>query len=248
MQTTNLRDKLYLCRGKIVALLLLCLFTITTHSTIAQRNMEMNNPNYDNRFLSYGFLIGLHTSTLQLEYSEAFTTRDLDNIYSISPSWGPGFSLGFIVNMRLADFLDLRLLPKVAFYEHQIEYVFLDQQPDLTETVETTVVELPLVFKYKSERRGNNRMYMVGGIKPGFEASGQNDLEDMGEDSLPINEFNFSIELGFGLDIYYPLFKFSPELRFSKGVTNLLGNNINPLSEGIDRLNTNTVTLYLLFQ
>ncbi len=207
----------------------------------------MNNPNYDNRFLSYGFLIGLHTSAYQLKYSEAFLARQFDNLYSISPKWSTGFSLGFIVNMKLADFFDLRLLPKVAFYEHPLEYRYLDQ-PSEEVLVETTVVEFPLVLKYKSERRGNNRLYLIGGIKPGIEASGEKDLEGATTDNLPIREFNLSAEFGFGLDIYYPLFKFSPELRFSKGIANMLGSEINPLSEGIDRLNTNTVTLYLLFQ
>ena len=244
MHTTHFWSKLNIHRSKVVLSLLLLSVGVCAH---AQRKVNMNNPNYDNRFLSYGFLIGLHTTSYQLKYSDAFVSRDLDNIYTISPKWSPGFSLGFIVNMKLADFLDLRLLPKVAFYEHELRYEFLDDTEDFNEIVETTVVEFPLVLKYKSERRGNHRMYMVGGIKPGYEASGKNDLEGS-DDNLPINEFNVSAEFGFGLDIYYPLFKFSPELRFSKGISNMLGSDINPLSEGIDRLNTNTVTLYLLFQ
>ena len=246
MQTTHLWHKLHLHRRKIIAILGLLLLFATP--SLSQRRVNMNNPNYDNRFLSYGFLIGLHTSTYQLSYSEAFLAREFDNLYSISPSWSSGFSLGFIVNMKLADFFDLRLLPKVSFYEHSLEYIFLDRPEPETALVETTVVEFPLVLKYKSERRGNNRLYLVGGIKPGTEVSAQNDLEGTGEDTLPIRGFNMSAEFGFGLDIYYPLFKFSPELRFSKGVVNILGSDTNPLSEGIDRLNTNTVTLYLLFQ
>lgn len=246
MHITHIWSKFNLCRRKVV--ITACVVLLPLIGCFGQRQVGMNNPNYDNRFLSYGFLIGLHTTTYQLKYSDRFVSRDLDNIYSISPRWSPGFSLGFIVNLKLADFLDFRVLPKVAFYEHELEYRFLDDTPTKKELVETTVVEFPMVFKYKSERRGNNRMYLVGGVKPGFEASGKNDLESVGDDNLPINEFNFSLELGFGLDIYYPLFKFSPEIRFSKGLTNMLGSEVNPLSEGIDRLNTNTVTLYLLFQ
>lgn len=246
MHTTYLWSKLNLCRRKVVVtFFFLCIATVAVFS---QRQVGMNNPNYDNRFLSYGFLIGLHNSTYQLKYSERFTSRELDNIYSISPRWARGFSLGFIVNLKLADFLDFRVMPKVAFYEHELQFLYLDDTPTVNELVETTVVEFPMVFKYKSERRGNNRMYFVGGVKPGFEASGKNDLEAIGDNNLPINEFNLSAEIGFGLDIYYPLFKFSPELRFSKGIANMLGSDINTLSEGIDRLNTNTVTLYLLFQ
>ena len=246
MYTTHIWGKFNLCRSKVA--LIIFVTVLPLFNCLGQRQVGVNNPNNDNRFISYGFLIGLHTTTYQLKYSDQFTSRELDNIYSISPKWSPGFSLGFIVNLKLADFLDFRVLPKVAFYEHELEYRFLDDTPTKQELVETTVVEFPIVFKYKSERRGNNRMYFVGGVKPGFEASGNNDLEAVGDDNLPINEFNFSAELGFGLDIYYPLFKFSPEIRFSKGLANMLGSDVNELSAGIDRLSTNTVTLYLLFQ
>lgn len=244
MQATNFWDQLNLHRGKIIAIIFL--LSLTCNEVLAQRQVELNNPNYDNRFLSYGFLIGLHTSSYQLKYSQEFVD-DLDSVYSISPRFSTGFSLGFIVNFRASDFLDIRLLPTVAFYEHTLEYRFLDE-PTQNELVETTVVEFPVLLKYKSERRGNTRMYFVGGLKPGFEASGKNDIQEGSDDNLNINQFNLSLDLGFGIDIYYPLFKFSPEIRFSRGITNMLEPNNSPLSVGIDRLNTNTITLFLLFQ
>lgn len=244
MQTINFWRKLNLHRSKIIIIVFL---TALCGIANAQRNVAMNNPNYDDRFLSYGFLIGLHTTTYQLKYSDEFASASLDGLYSISPSWSPGFSLGFIVNMNLSEFLDIRLLPKVAFYEHRLEYLKLDSPP-VEELIETTMVELPLLAKYKSERRGNFRMYMVGGIKPGFEASGKNDVDEVSKENLDIRAFNLALDFGFGIDMYYPLFKFSPEIRFSKGITNMLGADENDLSAGIDRLNTNTITLYFLFQ
>ncbi len=244
MQTAYIWYKFNLYRSKIILTFLLICMVGYTH---AQRKVEMNNPNYDDRFLSYGFLIGIHTTSYQLKYSDQFVDRSLDTLYSISPSWSPGFSLGFIVNFRMSEFFDVRVLPKVSFYEHRLEYLSLDA-PKIDELVETTVVELPILLKYKSERRGNFRMYMVGGIKPGFEASGKNDVDEVSKENLDINAFNLSLDVGFGIDMYYPLFKFSPEIRFSRGITNMLGSDQNDLSVGIDRLNTNTVTLYLLFQ
>ncbi|WP_441715993.1 type IX secretion/gliding motility protein PorT/SprT [Fulvivirga ligni] len=245
MQTFNLWRKLYIHRGKIILSILFLI--IATNLSFGQRRVGMNNPNYDDKLLSYGFLIGIHTSAYQLKYSDTFVTDSLDNLYSIDPKWSAGFSLGFIVNLRATDFLDIRALPTVAFYEHSLEYQAFDEAP-FVETVETTVVELPILLKYKSERRGNTRMYFVGGVKPGYEAAGKNDVEAVGDDNLSIKEFNLSLDVGFGLDIYYPLFKFSPEIRFSRGMTNMLGPAGNQLSAGIDKINTNTITLYLLFQ
>lgn len=245
MQAFNFWRKFNLYRREIIFAGVFFLFC--SSDLLAQRRTGVNNPEYDNKMVSYGFLIGLHTTAYQLKYSDEFVTNSLDSIYAITPKWSPGFSLGFIVNMRLTDLVDFRVLPKVAFYEHELVYERLDDSP-IEELVETTIVEFPMLIKYKSARRGNVRMYLTGGIKPGIEASGKNDIERASDDNLKIREFNVSMDVGFGLDIYYPLFKFSPELRFSKGIRNMLGPQGNDFSAGIDRLNTNTITLYLLFQ
>lgn len=243
MHITHIWHKFDLHRTKIILLLLVGVLLMSSLG-YGQRRVGMNNPNYDDRFLSYGFLIGLHTTSYQMKYSEEFL--NLNELHSIQPKYSPGFSLGFIINLHLAEFLDFRLLPKVAFYEHELDYTYTDGRTD-TQLVESTVVEFPLMMKYKSVRRGNVRMYMVGGIKPGIEASAKNNIENE-EDAIPIQKANISLDFGVGFDLYYPLFKFSPELRFSKGLRNLLGEEPNDFSKGIESLNTNTITLYLLFQ
>ena len=113
--------------------------------------------------------------------------------------------------------------------------------------VETTMVELPILLKYKSERRDNVRMYMIGGIKPGIDASGKKKLDQTIE-SLEVKGTNLSLEAGLGFDLYFPLFKFSPELRYSRGLINILNNATNIYGVPLQRVNTNTITLYFLFQ
>jgi hypothetical protein len=88
---------------------------------------------------------------------------------------------------------------------------------------------------------------MIGGIKPGLEASGKKNMENASR-SLGITGTNLSLDAGFGFDLYYPLFKFSPELRFSRGIMNVLENTTNKYGLPLSRVNTNTITLYLLFQ
>jgi hypothetical protein len=246
MQSSYFWNKLYLHRHKVVVLLLMLLCSVTSEAQ-KSRWAERNNPNYDLKKLTYGFLIGLHSTAYQIKYSERFVTPAFDTIHSVVPSWKPGFSLGFIVNYRLTDYLDLRLTPKVAFYEHELTYFFTDDTPRETQLVETTMVEFPLLLKYKSERRGNIRMYMIGGVKPGIEASGKKELEGS-TTTLEVKGGNLSLEAGFGFDLYYPLFKFSPEIRFSRGIVNVLDNTTNKFGQPLQRVNTNTVTVYFLFQ
>lgn len=245
MQRINFWHKLHLQRYKI---LIVCLLLSAGFNGYGQKKwVEKNNPNYDDRKLTYGFLIGLHTTTYQLKYSDAFVDSSLyNNMHSITPRWKPGFSLGFIVNYRINEYLDFRLTPKVGFYEHEVKYAFTDNTPDETRLVETTMVELPVLLKYKSERRGNVRMYMIGGFKPAYQASGQRELENT--ESLEVKTTNLSLEAGFGFDLYYPLFKFSPEIRFSRGIADILENRSNAFGHPLRRVNTNTITIYFLFQ
>jgi hypothetical protein len=245
MQFTYIWNKLHLHRYKIIASAILFLCALHGHAQ-KTRWVEKNNPNYDNKKFTYGFLIGIHSSIYQIKYSDQFVTRDLDTVSAVLPSWSSGFSLGFIVNYRLTEFLDLRITPEVAFYENKIRYQFTNDPP-IDEAVENTVVEFPILLKYKSERRGNIRMYMVGGIKPGIEASGKKNV-DQTKPSLEVKETHLNLEAGFGFDLYYPLFKFSPEIRFSRGINDILANTTNEFGQPLQRVNTNTITLYLLFQ
>jgi hypothetical protein len=172
--------------------------------------------------------------------------QDLDTVHSIIPDWRSGFSLGFIVNYRLAEFVDLRVTPKVSFYEHSLLYRYTDKT-STEKIIETTTVEFPLLVKYKSDRRGNIRMYMVGGINPAIEASGKKDQKNISS-GLEVSNVNASLEAGLGFDLYFPLFKFSPEIRFSRGIMNILDNTENVYGEPLKYVNTNTVSIYLLFQ
>lgn len=255
MQNTHVRYQLYLLGQKsvIIAIVLFALSaSVYAQSPRKERRTAQqsdNLPNYDNRWLHYGFLIGMHSSSYRVRYSDVYTAVGSDSLHSVMPGNSFGFSLGLIANFRIADYLDLRVTPEVVFYEHKLDYNYagigrasVDQQ-----VLESTFVEFPLLFKYKSVRRGNNRVYLVGGVEMGIEATGKKNREDE-ETRLPIKGSNLSLQLGFGLDSYFPLFKFAPEIRFSRGLTNVLGEKQNRYSEPLDRVVTNTITLYLLFE
>jgi hypothetical protein len=204
------------------------------------------NPDYDKKKITYGFSIGLHTSSYQLKYSNKFVSKPYDTVHSIQPVFLPGFSLGFLVNYRINEFLDLRLMPKAGFYAHKLYYYYTNA-PTQSQLVETTLVEFPLLLKYKSVRRGNVRMYMIGGITPAFEASGKNDIGNSSA-GISIQKRNLSLDTGMGFDFYFPLFKLSQEIRFSRGIVNMLGSQHTIYSDPISRLNTNTISVYFIFQ
>ena len=169
----------------------------------------------------------------------------MDSVHSIMPANAFGFSLGFITDFRIVEQFNVRVLPKVSFYEFPVDYNYTDGTID-QQLIEATFVEIPVLLKYKSERHKNFRVYFVGGVAPGFEVSGKK-RKEQSDNRLITKDFNVNVELGFGIDMYYPLFKFSPEIRFSKGLVNLLKEDQYGYSDGLESLKMNVVTLYLQF-
>lgn len=206
--------------------------------------VNRNLPYYDDRILHYGFTLGLNSTRFKATESNAYMDA-ADSVVSITTPRNTGFSLGFILNIKMGAYFDMRLLPTVSFYQRDVVYNFASNFSS-TQTTESTFIEVPLLCKYKSQRHGNTRMYMVAGIKPAIEAGAKK--KEKKDSDLRTNNLDFNIDYGFGFDFYYPLFKFSPEIRFSHGLVNMLNKDENPYSLELKKLVSHTITLYLHFE
>ncbi|MEL6558066.1 MAG: porin family protein [Bacteroidota bacterium] len=244
MQDTHFWNKLNLHRNKIIICILLALMSVD--DVKAQRDTREHLAFYDEQWIHYGFLIGLHTSNYRIKYNEAFLGSAQDSVHSIVPNRLPGFKLGFIANMHVFQYLDIRASITFAFYEYELDYRFTDGT-NLISLQDPTMVEFPILLKYKSQRRGNTAFYLLGGINPAFEASAKGD-EASAEETLETTGFNVAIDIGIGLDLYYPLFKFSPELRYSYGLSNRLQPRINSFNTGLSSLVTHNISLIFTFE
>lgn len=243
MQTFNLRDQFHLHWNKVIIILLLAGFSFQAQS---QNDVSENLIDYDEQWIHYGFLIGIHSAKYRIQYSEAYSSPALDSLHSVVPGNLPGWKVGFVVDMSLLENLSFRVLPTVGFYEQDLTYRFADRT-SITELKDATLVELPLMLKYKSARRGNVAMYVTGGISPSLEASGKGDELDSRE-HLELRNWNFSVDAGVGFDLYFPLFKFSPEVRYSWGVRNMLTADPNSFDLALDKLTYHNFTFYITFE
>ncbi|MCP4521126.1 MAG: PorT family protein [Cytophagales bacterium] len=223
----------------IIFCTLLCFF-----SGVKAQVLRGNLINYDNRPVHYGFHLGINHSKFRVKHPQYFLEQnEVDAVYGVGST---AFSLGFVFNFRVGEYFDFRTLPTVSFYQRTLQYELSAQETPVLVVFSSSFIELPLLMKYKSYRRGNYRMYMIGGAKPGISVGSKKEEAD----KIGANGFDVSIDVGFGLDIYYPLFKFAPELRFSMGLMNLLGPSAeeNIYNQTISQLNAYTVTLYLHFE
>ncbi len=233
-------------RGIIIFILLSCCFSalsVKAQNTKRPSLYSLHLPDYDDKQIHYGFFIAGHMSTLNRRYSGQFVNGN-DTIAAINNRWSPSYGLGFIVAYALDPQFDLCLVPAFAYYERNVDYISTAGHTK-TQTVESGFIELSMLARYKSIRRGNIRMYMLGGIKPGIEVG--SNIKSRGLNALRTQNWDVSVEYGFGFDLFYEYFKFSPEIRFSHGLTNLLVKDSNIYSRGLSRLGAHSVSLYLYF-
>jgi hypothetical protein len=171
----------------------------------------------------------------------------------ITPRTTPGFGIGVVVNNRLGSNLDLRLTPTLAFANRELQYVFAGEGNNYTQKVKATMVDFPLDFKVKSDRRKNYRAYLVGGLKYSMDVTSAKKTSNEGKSAIDMviqNRKNFlSYQAGLGLDLYFEYFKMSPEIKYSASFNNLLKPEANNLySRPLDKLMLRNVTFSLFFE
>jgi len=171
---------------------------------------------------------------------------------SISSKSTPGFAVGFVTRYSLTDHLEVRFTPSLVFADRDLTYTYQDptQNPDVTKKVQTTTVDAPLSFKLKSDRLGNFRAYMLGGVKYSHSiAAKKNDANFDLMDKLVKNVSGYgSYEAGLGCDIYFEFFKLSPEIKISNSFGNVLLPENQPFSAPISKLSLHTIMFSLFFE
>lgn len=202
--------------------------------------------NYDDKEIHFGFYFGTGFSRLDPRHSEYFV-NDTNQAVSVTSPAKFAFKVGLVVNKYINRRWDLRTTPGINISSKELKYDIFGQ-PSISNARDLDYFELPVLLKYKSERRKNSRMYMVAGANFLIETNirrGQTALLS----KLPTKTADFCLEYGFGFEQYLEFGKFTGELRFSHGIKNLYQSDINkPHTKGIDALKSHTVTVYLYFE
>ncbi|WP_345947860.1 outer membrane beta-barrel protein [Mucilaginibacter sp. PAMB04274] len=169
---------------------------------------------------------------------------------SISSRSTPGFSVGFITRYRLSENLEARTTPALVFADRELNYTFENGSDNLTRQVQTTSVDVPLLLKLRSDRIGNVRAYILGGVKYSMAVSkGKPDENEAPLQQRLRNTRGFaSYEAGFGFDIYFEYFKMSPEIKVGNSFGNVLVGGNTPLAAPINKLFLHSLMFSLHFE
>ena len=201
-------------------------------NSMAQRQVVKNLTTFDDKRLHFGFSLGLNALDFGIQQH---SSSGGDKIRADISTLTPGFTVGIITNLRLTESLDLRFLPGMSFGERILTYNIPVVSTSGTSdhySIKSTFLDFPLLVKYKARRMNNQRPYLIGGIACRY------DINKSGKDDLVrLKPFSTSIEAGMGWDSYLQFFRLSTELKFSFGLTNILGDG--PVSANEKQVYTN---------
>lgn len=239
MSSSKPRYRLYLSLRKVILIVVGLLST----SVLYSQDERMNNPEHGAKPYYFGMTIGFNASQYKIGFSDYFTKYD--TVMSITPLWKPGFQIGMIGNVKITNFIDLRTTPMFVLREKGLLFNFR-QDSSFTHSFESILYSMPLEFKFKSDRQTNFRFYVVAGGKFDYDFNA-NANSKRTNDIIKIKPIDFGYNLGLGFDFFYPNFIFSPEIKISNGLGNVLLRNVGePTNKAIDNLTTRMI--FISFQ
>lgn len=191
--------------------------------------VAQNNPYVDEKPLHFGFSLGMDFLSYGVEEADSLLQEirhGHDSVFHArSSNMGVGFSVGFIADLRLTRYLDLRFCPGMHFGERTITYMSYHIPDTLISgttcntnkpSVLCLPIDLPLYLKWSAEREVNYRPYVTIGGGVSF------DLGRKKDKVILQKTIDYFFEVGIGCDFYCPWFKFAPELRYRIGFNNVL--------------------------
>ena len=120
---------------------------------------------------------------------------------------------------------------------------------DIQKSISSTIVEIPLEFRYKSRRLNNFRAYVLGGMKYSLDlASQKKGKGNTGNTTVKLHRNDFSLEAGAGIEFYTTYFKFGVEAKMGYGFRNLVLKEDNLYSGSIDQLRSKIFLLSFTFE
>jgi hypothetical protein len=217
----------------------------------AQFRGELNLPDNDDKRYHIGIVIMGATSRFQISQHPRFL--ESDSVLVSSPENAAGVGLGGMHTFKLTNRFSARVVfPQLLFVNKSIRYNLTypttGESKEMIKNIESILLGIPVQIKFQSDRIGNFRVYMMGGVKWEYDLSSKAAARNA-EDLIKLRSSDFGIEAGIGFNFYMPFFILSPELKISNGLSNSHSRDNNlKFSNVIDRMNSRMIVFSLIFE
>ncbi len=217
---------------------------------LSQFRGEYNKPDHDDKPYHFGINIGINRSHFSFGHHPLFLERD--SVMKVESVNSTGLNLAWLVDKRLSEHFNLRTFPlNLTFTEKAFQYNLtypdrvIGEDSITTKKVQSISLTLPIQIKFSSDRIGNFKVYMLGGVKAEYDMAA-NAGAKKAENLIKLNRLDYGVEAGLGFHFYYPYFVLTTELKTGWGLGNLHSRDANlKFSNVIDKINSRTITFSL---
>ncbi len=207
---------LHLSCKKIGFFSLLLLLTVPLLAQIGGKD-NYNFRDFNRKSYYFGINIGFNSSGYKLQQSGFFINND--SIKVTEGNSEVGVNMHMITNLKLGEYFDFRFLPGFSFAQRGLEFTSVADSKVIERKIESVFFELPFHIRFKSEPYKDKRMFVVAGLKYSYDVQTNSKSR---KSLIRIAPHDFQYEVGVGMQMFYPYFIFSPEIKFSRGLGNIL--------------------------
>ena len=226
------------------------LFLLITSQIFAQFGQSLfskdpiiNLENFDRQRVHWGYFLGFSSFDFKTDYKVPGNDIDVKG--------QTGFNVGLVGNLRLHEYIDLRFEPGLYYASRTLTYSGFTNDRDAIREVKATYINFPLLLKFSSLRTGNVRPYLVGGVSTTLNLSSNSKSDDDNyQQRFRVKPWTQNYEIGFGIDLYFEYFKFSPSIRGVFGFNDELIRDNNPDSPwtgNVESMKTRAVLINFTF-
>jgi hypothetical protein len=215
----------------------------------AQYNKGNHNyREFQSKAYYFGLTFGYNSSNFQIDYSKNAILNDSFQV--VEGIAGSGLNVSMIANMKLGEYFDFRFLPGFSFVDHKFEYITTFSNVRQTRNIESVLVQAPFQVRFKSDPFHDMRVFVLAGVKYTYDvASNARIRQEQAVRAVLLSPHDFSVEVGGGFQFFFPFFIFSPELKYSQGIGNILIYNSNlEQTNVVEKVLTRTFTISLHFE
>ena len=194
------------------------------HAQFLTRERVLNDENFDKKPWSWGYYFGINRYDFNFDYN-----ADRPDIF-VEQSYG--FNVGLLGNKRINDYLDLRIEPGLVYNARTLFFTDIPgEDNDRMRELNSTYIHIPLLLKFSTKRLNNFKPFIIGGLSYAYNlSSNEKNPDDNSAGQFRMTDNTFFYEVGFGIDLYLPYFKFSPSIRGVFSLTDELVRDENPNS------------------
>lgn len=242
LQFTHAQNSTVPFMKKILFVVILCIGFQPLHAQLFSKERVRNLENFDKKRWSWGYFLGFNTYDFKFDYKNAAE--------DIIVKKNVGFDVGLIGNMRINDYMDLRLEPGVMFANREL--TFPEIADDNVREVKSTYVHIPLLMKFSTKRLNNFKPFVVAGVSTSINlSSNENNPDDNSAGQFRMQSNTYYYEVGFGVDMYLFFFKFTPSIRAIFAINDELKRDKDPDSPytgNIESMSTRGIFINFTFQ